>query len=128
MAKGVPSPLFESVGGKLDELDAERLEVAFRAGDPAVVALWNDTIAHLASSVGNTITLFNPRVVVFGGGVLAWAPSIKAGLVAALPRFAGRPAMQHVQIRQTTLGDEAGVLGAACLAWESYAAAVSPHR
>lgn len=124
---GLQSPLWDAHGGDLKGIDAEALDRAYSQGDAAAIALWEDVSTHLARAVGDVVTLFNPRVVVWGGGVLAWAPALKARVVELLPLYAARPAMAQVQLKATTLGDESGVLGAACLAWEAYAAAVSPR-
>jgi glucokinase len=119
VAEGLKSPLVDAAGGKPEKMTAGHIEAAAQANDPAAMALWEDITERLARSIGNTMTLFNPRVLVLGGGVLVSAPSLKAAVSQRIKNYAGRPQQKNLIIRDTKLADDAGVIGAALLALES---------
>jgi glucokinase len=77
VAEGLESPFVSSAHGDPKQLNAANIEAAALQGDPAAKALWHEVCDHLSSCIGTAITLFNPRVLVLGGGVLTRAPSLK---------------------------------------------------
>jgi glucokinase len=94
---------------------------AARNGDAIATRIWDDTTAFLGEGIATIVNLFEPRVVVLGGGVAnageqLIGPARQVALSAALPT--GRP----VRIVRTELGVEVGVVGAACLALERMSA------
>lgn len=115
-ATGFASPLLDSVGGRLDRLDARLIEEAVNAGDPAAAALWADVAGTLGLACANAVTMMNPRVVVLGGGVLTSAPGLRDRTVEVMRACTARPALSKVVVRGTELGDRAGLVGAGLLA------------
>jgi glucokinase len=91
-------------------------EVAARAGtgEPLAVEVWSEAVDALADGLHTTVTLYDPEVVVIGGGLAEAGDGLLVPLDAALAgklTFQYRPAMTRA-----ALGDEAGCLGAALLA------------
>jgi glucokinase len=91
-------------------------EVAARAasGDPLAVEVWAGAVDALADGLHTALTLYDPEVVVIGGGLAEAGDGLLVPLDAALAgklTFQSRPAMHRA-----ALGDEAGCLGAALLA------------
>jgi glucokinase len=117
VAQGLPSPLFDAVKGKADKLTAGAIDAAAQGNDAAAAALWVDITEHLGRAIGNVVTLFNPSMLVLGGGVFAAAPHLRRACVQRLQQCAARPASTHLQVRDTTLGDDAGIIGAALVAF-----------
>ena len=113
---GLASPLFDSVKGDLNKLDAVSIDAAFEAQDAAAVALWEDISELLARSMGDMVTVFNPRVLVLGGGVLVHGKHLKKLVLERIGDHAARPAQKKLKICNTTLGDDAGIVGAALTA------------
>lgn len=98
--------------------DATAAEVfaAADAGDPLADAIVSTAIRHLATGLAGLLAVFDPEVIVLGGGVTAglrprWETLIDLVRETALPRYADR-----VPIEPTTLGDDASLLGAALAA------------
>ncbi|MFC1610458.1 ROK family protein [Myxococcota bacterium] len=116
VAAGTPSRLLDEVDGDLTLLDAGRIEAAAMDGDAAAVELWGEVAEHLGRELGNLLTLFGPRVLVLGGGVLLAAPSLKAQVVERLRVYAGKPQLDEVDICDSELGEHAGLVGAGLLA------------
>lgn len=74
---------------------------------------------QLGLGVANLISLFDPQVVVLGGGLagasdLYWKTLTRTALARAQPL-----ATKQVQIRVSSLGADANLLGAARLAWDA---------
>lgn len=119
VADGFESPLLQSIQGDLKQLNALRIERAAVDGDRAAGALWDDIAYKLGVSIANSITLFNPRVLILGGGVLTLAPGLCERLVGVIREHTARPALARLEIRDTELGDKAGLVGAGLLAHDS---------
>jgi glucokinase len=90
---------------------AERME----AGDPAARQVWSDATEALASALAWTTAVVAPQAIVLGGGLARAGGLLFEPLARALDRRLGLvPAPPLVP---AALGDQAGCLGAALLAW-----------
>jgi glucokinase len=99
-----------AVGGALDV--AGRLG----SGDPDARVVWDEAVDALAFVLAVTAAVAAPELIVIGGG-LSGAGDV---LLAPLRReVAARvtPPQRQPQLVRATLGDQAGLLGAALLAW-----------
>ena len=84
------------------------------AGDPVAAEVWQETIDALADGLLIGIALFDPAVLVIGGGLAEAGDTLMRPLADALHSrvtFHREP-----ELRRAALGDEAGSLGAALLA------------
>ena len=68
--------------------------------------------------VANVVNIFNPQVVVIGGGVSAAGDLLLDPAREVVARRALRPAKDVVRIETAAFGAEAGMIGAALLARE----------
>lgn len=93
-------------------------EVAGRlAADPAAREVWADAVGALALGLAACTMLFDPELIVLGGGLATSGDALTRPLVAALAaRLAWREPPAIVAAR---LGREAGRFGAAILAWQA---------
>jgi glucokinase len=80
--------------------------------------LWDETCEALACGIVSIANLFEPEVVVLGGGVVRTGEQL-LGPVRELVR--AHTIGPSVEIRQSTLGDAVGVVGAAAVAYERLA-------
>ena len=110
--QGRPSRLWQAGSPLPERLGADQIDQAAAAGDIAAAALWDQVALALARSFGDCITLFNPRVLVLGGGVWTSSPGLRQRVRGLIGRFAGRPAQRHLRIEDARLGDAAGAIGA----------------
>ncbi|HVA63974.1 MAG TPA: ROK family protein [Terriglobales bacterium] len=96
-------------------ITAELVGQAWRDGDPLAAAVLEQTAAALAIWLGNIIDLFEPEIIVFGGGMGAlmaeWFPTIAA----RLPAWTINPRAGEIPLRAARYGAEAGIAGAAAL-------------
>ncbi len=69
-------------------------------------------------ALANVVSMLNPQMVIFGGGVFGpaakWLPEIEA----EARKWAQPVSMQYVSVVATSLGPDAGLYGAACLAFQ----------
>ncbi|MEV0393135.1 ROK family protein [Polymorphospora rubra] len=87
------------------------------AGDPVAADLWRETVEALADGLLTAQALFDPEVVVLGGGLAEAGAVLLDPLRAALRRrltFHREP-----RLVRANLGDEAGCVGAALLALDT---------
>ncbi len=103
-----------------EEADAPVLVDRARAGDTAAVAALA-RIGHLLGvAIGSLVNVFDPDVVVVGGGFGAAAGElVLEPALAAARREAIQPADTRLRIVEAELGDEAGLIGAALVGFEA---------
>ena len=82
-------------------------------GDQALLAVLSAWIDDIAAGISGLVHIFNPQMVLIGGGVSAQealliAPLRERVLRSVMPRFA-----ECLQLEAATLGNDAGMIGAA---------------
>jgi glucokinase len=120
LAAGEPSSL-----GALSSVSA--LEVAAAAGDGDALAgrVWAETTRMLGSAVATILDVFNPDLVVLGGGVTNAGDALLIPVRATALREAMGPAAGSADIVLATLGEELGVVAAASVALDRFGWAVA---
>jgi glucokinase len=111
-----------SIGRRYGELHAggERVSAAqvaerVAAGEPQAARIWQDAVDALATALHTYVTICAPRLIVVGGGLSESGELLLAPLREALT---ARLTFQRApRIVRAALGDRAGLLGAALLAW-----------
>jgi glucokinase len=93
---------------------AEQLAAAVREGDTVARAVWDAAMADLGAGIATVINLFNPDVVVIGGGVSRSADLLLPAVRGIVARRA-MPALAAARIEAAALGDDVGIIGAAAL-------------
>ncbi|WP_414660314.1 ROK family protein [Horticoccus sp. 23ND18S-11] len=89
------------------------LVAAHRAGDAAASAIWLRSVRALACAIGSWINLFDPEVVVIGGGIALAGDALFVPLARELDAIEWRPGGHRVPIVAAALGEWAGAIGAA---------------
>jgi glucokinase len=102
---------------------AQQVAEAARRGDPAAVAIMEETACYLAMGIANLISVLNPQMVVLGGGLMQAADLLLEPIRRAVPLWAQPRSAAQARIELTRLGDQSGVLGAARLALDKEFAA-----
>jgi glucokinase len=97
-------------------LSAHHVFAAHERGDPVAVRVIDDAIAFWGMAAANFVSLLNPEVVVFGGGVFGPAARFLERIRAESVRWAQPIAMGETRFVASTLGGDAGLYGAGRLA------------
>jgi glucokinase len=104
--------------GKLSVVRAEDVAAAARGGDALAVAIWDETIDVMSIAITDLVNMFEPNIVVLGGGVTRSGSQLIDPIRDAVKRDAMPPAAAAVAIELAGLGDEVCVVGAAALAFD----------
>jgi glucokinase len=100
------------VQGRFEDITAQTVYDAAKAGDPVANEIVRDTARYLGAGVANLLNIFNPDTVVIAGGVTAAGDALFSPLRAEVRRRAFSPAVEAAQIVPGTLPGTAGVVGA----------------
>lgn len=90
---------------------------AAREGDPSACGVLDRYITALAVGTANLINCFRPSIILFGGGISHSGEELLAPLRAKLPDmcYASDLGVPLPEITCAALGNDAGLIGAACL-------------
>jgi len=115
---GVTSSILQLAGGDLEKINAEVIHEAAQAGDSLANELIARTAYYLGVGLANLINIFNPEVIIIGGGLSNIGDMLLKPAFEEAGRRAFKPAYQAVRFARAELGRNSGVLGAAAFALE----------
>ncbi len=96
---------------------AADVAAAAQAGDPLARRIFAEAGAHLGRALADFLHIFNPSVVILGGGVVQAGDVLLRPLKDALSAHVMTPAyLDGLTLTTAALGDDAGLLGALTLA------------
>lgn len=103
--------------GKGGRIKSKMLAEAYQAGDELVCEVINDSADRLGMAIGSIGTLLSLQRAVIGGGLTeALGEPYVARIRAAAVREAFPKAVKKMEVVESTLGDDAGIIGAGLLA------------
>jgi glucokinase len=106
------------IGSDKGALTPKMIDEAARGGDAVAQAVFEETGYYLGIGIANAVMIFNPAIVVLGGGIRK-----ATGLLEAAERSMRTHAIHSLahtcKIVEAVLGEDAGVMGAAELAWRN---------
>ncbi|MGR6916576.1 ROK family protein [[Actinomadura] parvosata] len=106
-----------AVAARFGAPGAEEVVRALLDGNPRAAAVWDDAVDALALALATYTRVLDPAAVVIGGGVAQAGETLLAPLRTRLSaRLGERPAPQ---IRASSLGAVAGLMGAGLLGWRA---------
>ena len=119
--------ILDAAGGDIDAVTAEAVVNASHDGDEVATKILMEAGVTLGRSLVGLVNLLNPQLIVVGGGIGESAPWLveRAAEVIGEEALAGR---RDVKVIQAELGNDAGVLGAAALAFEEHDSREGLHR
>lgn len=110
------SILWSLAQNNLDNVNGKLPFDAAETGDPTATNVVNQYITYLASGVVSLINILQPEVLCIGGGVAGQKDKLLAPLQAILDREDyARENQNRCRIALATLGNDAGIIGAALL-------------
>lgn len=121
------SAITREAGGQVADITAEDVIAASRKGNEAARAIMLEAGEVLGRALVGLVNLLNPRLVVVGGGIGESCPSMirRAAEIVDGEALAGR---RDVRFVQAELGNDAGILGAAALAFDEHDSREGLHR
>jgi glucokinase len=115
LAAGCKSSMLELAGGNLDAVTGEIVGKAFVASDPLATEILSSTADMVALWLGNMIDLFDPHVIVIGGGAAALLQPFFEQLRQRIPKLTVNPRSAEVPIVSSRYGADSGIAGGAAL-------------
>lgn len=114
---GQKTILTDMLGDDLADLRSGDLRKAIRKGDKFVDKVIDEAAEYIGIATANLINVYNPEVVVLGGGVIeALEDEMMSVIVETAQDYAMPGTMKGVEIVASKLGDSAGITGGAVLA------------
>jgi glucokinase len=99
-------------------LEPSELAAKATAGDPEAIAFWQQYGQELAAGIASTVYVLAPEAVIIGGGISAASPLFLPTLKPAVEQRVKPTSREGLQIVIAELGNQAGMAGAARLAWQ----------
>ncbi len=116
IGNGEKSSIIETVKGRLEDITAEKVESAARDGDPLSLDVIAKTATYLGVGMVNLVNIFNPEMIVVGGGMAKMGNLLLDPARQLVKERAFPISAQKVRIVTAQLGNEAGIYGAAMFA------------
>lgn len=114
--QGSDSTIVQHADGDVSKVNAEHIEAAARAGDELASRLIARTAYYLGVGFSNLINIFNPEVIVIGGGLSNMGNLLLAPAYEEAGRRAFRQPYASTRFARAELGRNSGVIGAAVFA------------
>ncbi len=113
------SRMWKLCGGKLSAVDGKTAFEAARLGDTAAEQVLEKYIGYLAEGIADIINIFRPQAILLGGGISAEKENLTKPLEKWVNELIlGKGAYAPVKIETASLGNDAGIYGAAKLAMD----------
>lgn len=89
---------------------------AYDADDPIAIDVIKQAIEYWGMNAANLVSIFNPEKIIFGGGVFGPAVRFLPEIKKEAKKWAQPISIKQVSIESSTLGGDAGLIGAGKLA------------
>jgi glucokinase len=106
----------------LERVTARDVAEAAAAGDPLAGRIWDETTEILGSAIANILDVFNPELVVLGGGVTRAGAQLLDPVREIGRSLAMAPAATSGDVVLAGLGEDLGIVSAAAVAFERWSA------
>jgi len=100
----------------VDQIDAPLVAAAARAGDKQAIEIFKLTGRLLGIGISNVVNLFDPEIIVLGGGVMHAKDLFIDELRASLQERALEANLKDLEVKEVGLGKDTGVMGAIAVA------------
>ncbi|MEW5801904.1 MAG: ROK family protein [bacterium] len=113
---GTPSMILTLAGGDPEKITSSLVYQAALKGDTLAMQIMKETATYLGIGIANLINLLNPEMIVVGGGLANAWDLIYPTVEDEVCHRAFLTLAQTAKIRKASLGDDAGIIGAAGIA------------
>ncbi|MFN2269813.1 MAG: ROK family protein [Anaerolineae bacterium] len=116
VAKGAPTLIGDLAEGDPERVTAKTVAQAATQGDIEAQQIISEAMDYLGIGIANLVNLFNPQVIIIGGGLANIGDALFEPVQRVVERRAFHAAVEAVRVVPAELGDDVGVLGAAAVA------------
>lgn len=115
---GARTSILNHAGGDVERVNAEIIHRAAQNGDSLAMELIAQTGMYIGIGLANLINLFNPELIVIGGGLSNIGEMLLEPAYREAEHRSFKQSFRAVRFLQAELGRNSGVLGAAAYAYE----------
>jgi len=108
-------PLMKHVDGDIRTITAKDVIDLAMDGDEDCVKIFDDYVYHLVVGLTNLINVYDPEIIVLGGGVSHCGDFLLNAVRALLPKYVFFKSMPYARVELARLTNDAGIIGAAML-------------
>ncbi len=101
--------------GDESRVDAKAVLDLAKEGDADCLKIFNTYVHYLCIGLGNLVNVYDPDMFVLGGGVAHAGAFLLDAVRAALGNYVYCPSLSFARVELATLGNDAGIIGAAML-------------
>ena len=116
MLAGQAPKLFDLVAGEHSHVTPRKIAEAAQQGDPGAQEVISRAAGYLGIGIGNVIVTLHPEMIVLGGGVAEMGDLLVDPVREALRQRVHMVPVDDIRIELSSLGVQAGALGAVALA------------
>lgn len=113
--------LLKHADGDIKNVTTKMVVESAHNGDPLANKLIEDTIEALIAGSVTFVNAFNPKKLIFGGGVINGLPEIVNKIAKGVKQRALKAACKDLEVVQAQLGSNTGVIGSASYGLEEIA-------
>jgi glucokinase len=99
-------------------VDGKLIKQGLDIGDPVSNEIMLDTARYVGIGIYNIFQALNPQLIVLGGGLLSWGEIFLEKIKQTFYDLARDMMFDHIEIKVSEIGVDAGVIGAASLSLE----------
>ncbi|MBP0011892.1 MAG: ROK family protein [Roseofilum sp. SBFL] len=103
-------------------LEPQELGHLAESGNRQALDFWENYGHRLGAGIANLIYILTPEAVILGGGISQSAPYFLPATLAEIEQRVLPTSREGLQVLVAELGNQAGMVGAAKLAWQHYTA------
>jgi glucokinase len=119
-ASGGSKIILEKAGTDIKKIKSGTLYQAWKAGEKPIIELIDRSARFLGIGLANCVNLFNPEVVILGGGIVEKFGDVYVKAAEkAMREHAMEKLVEGVKVIPAELGDDAAVVGSASLILEA---------
>lgn len=107
--------LARQMGGDAANLNAKAVLDLAKAGDADCAGIFETYVKYLCVGLANLINIYDPDMLVLGGGVAYAGDFLLDAVRAALGDYVYCPALSWARVELARMGNDAGIIGAAML-------------
>ncbi|MFC1917245.1 ROK family protein [Chloroflexota bacterium] len=116
ISEGCQTSIPDYASGNVANVTAEVVHQAAQAGDNAAMELISRTGYYIGVGLANLINIFNPELIIIGGGLANIGDMLLKPAFAEAEKRAFKQSYQATRFTRAELGENSGVLGAAAFA------------
>jgi len=118
--KGRSKSSLKPVLKKNGSLTAKDINAARKAGDELAGKVWGEACYYLAVACVNIARILDPEEIVLGGGMAAAGKDLLAPVKQYFKNMTWTIAKERTTVELARLGNDAGFIGAAGVAWQTF--------